>query len=564
MTAEDAVAITELGQATISPDGALVVYVRSRPVLTPKESGRRGHIWLVAADGGEPFRLTNGPHGDGQPQWSPDGERIAFVSRRGDDVAQVWVIRADGGEAWRVTQSKKSVSNPRWSPDSSRLAYTACAKATKDERRRKDTKADQVVVGVDDFVQARLWVVDAPAGPADPPVDFEQPNGADDGAPVEPLTPADFHVSEPEWSPDGSRIAFVASPTLKADDTMFASVVRVLDVEDGSSRELTPFEGGESCPRWSPDGHEIAFLYSSEGYGQLDLYVLGADGGTPLCLTGSLDRTIDNPRWLGDGAEILFEARVGVERHLYAVPRVGGEPRAVTAGRSALGGTTVTSSGETFATVASAPDTPPTVSLGAVATGRTRVAVASNPQLADTPFGVMRIVHWSSADGMDMEGLLILPVDHEAGSPCATIVTPHGGPHNVFDVSFRAEWQYFAAEGFAIFSPNFRGSDGYGRAFARANFADWGGGDYQDVMTGVDMLVDEGLADPDRLVVGGWSYGGYMTAWVISQTDRFKAAMCGCGVTNAFSMYGTTDIPRFMEMYFGDDSPAGRRELYME
>ena len=192
------------------------------------------------------------------------------------------------------------------------------------------------------------------------------------------------------------------------------------------------------------------------------------------------------------------------------------------------------------------------------------MAVASNPQVADTPFGETRIVHWSSADGMDIEGLLVLPVGHEAGSPCPTIVEPHGGPHGAWDVSFRFERQYFAAEGFAIFSPNFRGSDGYGRAFARANFADWGGGDYQDVMTGVDMLVDEGLVDPDRLVVGGWSYGGYMTAWVISQTDRFKAAMCGCGVTNAFSMYGTTDIPRFMEMCFGDDSPAGRRELYMD
>lgn len=565
MTAEGAVAITELSQAAISPDGGWVAYVRNRPVLTSEESARRGHIWVVATDGSGPFRLTNGPRGDDQPQWSPDGTRVAFVSRRGDSVAQVWVIRVGGGEAWQLTRSATPASNPRWSPDGGRLAYTAKAAATDDEKRRDDAKADHVVVGVDDYEQARLWILDVPVDELDAPVAFEIADGNEKDAAVAPLTPPDFHVAEPEWSPDGSRIAFVASPTPKADDAMFASVVRVLEVEDESSRELTEFPGGESCPRWSPDGHEIAFLHSPEGYGQRDLYVTGADGGGPLCLTRSLDRTIDNPRWLGDGAEILFEARVGVERHLYAVSRVGGEPRPITTGRSALASVTVSASGETFAALTSTPDAPPTLGVGETETGGTRVAVASNPHLDGVRFGETRVVRWTSADGLDVEGLLVLPPGFDGAAPCPTIVEPHGGPHGgARDASFRPEWQYFAAEGFAVFSPNFRGSDGYGRAFARANFADWGGGDYSDIMTGVDALVDEGVTDPDRLVVGGWSYGGYMTAWMLSRTNRFKAAMCGCGITNAFSMYGTTDIPRFMAMYFGDDSPAGRPDLYRD
>ncbi|MAF09218.1 hypothetical protein CMK11_02105 [Candidatus Poribacteria bacterium] len=565
MTAEDAVAITELSQVTISPDGARVAYVRSRPMLTEDESTRRGHIWIVPTDGGDAFRLTNGPRGDGQPQWSPDGARIAFISRRHDDVAQAWIIRADGGEAWRLTHSKTPVSNPRWSPDGHRIAYTAPEEVDDDEKRRKAAKDDPIIVDEDDSRAERLWVLDVGAEAPDAPVVFDPPEDGERRPMATMLTGDEHHVAEPEWSPDGSRIAFVASPTPRADDTMFASVIRVLDVAEASSRELTSLGGGETCPRWSPDGHEIAFLHSPEGYGQNDLYVAGVESGAPLRLASALDRTIDSPCWLGAGSEVLFEARVGVERPLYVAPRVGGEARCITTAGAVHTGTTVSADGEAFATLTSRSGAPPCVSVGRVADGVTRVAVVSNPQLDETPFGETRAINWTSPDGLDIEGILLLPPDYDGAKPCPMIVEPHGGPHGgARDVSFRAEWQYFAADGFAIFSPNFRGSDGYGRDFGRANFADWGGGDYRDTMSGVDMLVEEGIADPDRLVVGGWSYGGYMTAWIISQTDRFRAAMCGCGISNAFSMYGTTDIPRFMAMYFGDGSPAEHAALYRE
>ena len=494
MTAEDAVAITELSQATISPDGARVAYVRSRPLLTDDQSTRRGHIWIVPTDGGDAFRLTNGPRGDGQPQWSPDGARIAFVSRRDDGVAQVWIIRVDGGEAWQATHSATPVSNPRWSPDGCRVAYTASAESDDDEKRSKTAKDDPIIVGEDDSTPERLWVVDVGSEAPDAPVAFDPPKDGDTHPTATMLTGNGHHVTEPEWSPDGSRIAFVASPTPKADDTMFASVIHVLDVADASSRELTSLGGGETCPRWSPDGHEIAFLHSPEGYGQKDLYVAGIAGGAPLCLSSTLDRTTDNPRWLAVGSEILFEARVGVERPLYVAPRVGGEARRITTASAAHTGTTVSADGETFATLTSGSDAPPCVRVGRVADGVTRVAVVSNPQLDETRFGETRAINWTSADGLDIEGILVLPPDYDGAKPCPMIVEPHGGPHGgTRDLTFRAEWQYFAAAGFAIFSPNFRGSDGYGRAFGRANFADWGGGDYRDTMSGVDMLVEEGI-----------------------------------------------------------------------
>ena len=232
-------------------------------------------------------------------------------------------------------------------------------------------------------------------------------------------------------------------------------------------------------------------------------------------------------------------------------------------GPSVLHSTVAAASVQTFAALTSAPHSPPAVVVGTVAAGLRAPLVHSNPQFSGLSYGETRVIHWASSDGMAVEGILVLPPGRDRG-PCPLIVDPHGGPHGGRDLAFRAECQYFAAEGFAVFSPNFRGSDAYGGDFARANYGDWGGGDYDDIMSGVDLLIEEGAADPGRLVVAGWSYGGYMTAWVISQTDRFRAAMCGCGISNAFSMYGTTDIPRFMEMYFADGSPATQPRLYRE
>jgi dipeptidyl aminopeptidase/acylaminoacyl peptidase len=577
MTAEDTVAITEFSQLAISPDGQRVAYVRSRPVLTNSESTRRGHIWVVSTSGGDPFRLTNGPRGDSQPQWSPDGTRVAFVSRRGDDVAQVWAIRADGGEAWQVTRSKTAAASPRWAPDGQRIAYTAPAEATEDEERRDRTRDDPIVVGSEDSTPDRLWTADIALDAPDPPTAFDTSDdtsddtstdsaaATSDGTPSAPTasrhTSAAFHVSDPRWAPDGSQIAFVASPTPRADDTMFASTIRVLDLDQGSVKDLTTHGRGESCPRWSPDGATVCYLHSPEGYGQKHLYVVAADGGASRCLTASLDRTVENPMWVTDGEQILCEAHVGVERHLLLTPAAGGDPRQVTSWPSVMHSTVAASETGTFATLTSASNSPVAVAVGNIATGAGDSLTHSNPQLSAMSYGETRVLHWTSSDGTPIEGLLVLPAA-ASGSPFPLIVDPHGGPHGGRDLGFRAECQYFAAEGFATFSPNFRGSDACGGDFARAYFGDWGGGDYKDIMLGVDMLVAQGVADPDRLVVAGWSYGGYMTAWAISQTDRFRAAMCGCGISNAFSMYGTTDIPRFREMYFDDESPAQRSELY--
>ena len=567
---EDIVAMKELGASTLSPDGRWAAFVRSVVVLEEEKSQRRSHIWLVSMDLRKPFQLTNGPNGDGDPQWSPDSMRIAFISKRGGDRNQVWVVPVGGGEARQLTYSKNGAATPRWSSDGRQMAFLRQEQDSEAEEKRKKAKNDPVVVDRDDFKQTHLWVIDVATMDEEPQPLFtlreeKRDNGderEDERDRSERLTEGNFHVSDPQWSPAGRQIAFVSAPTPKADHEMFSSTVQILDVRTKAIRKLTRHRDGERSPRWSPDGTPLAFLHCPEGYGGKDLHVVSAEGGTSANLTSDFDRNVDAPIWSPDGGTIYFRAMDRVRRHLYAVPREGGTIRQITRGDVVDGTMSLAQDGDTFVCHRATPDRSGDLWMGSIRMGELRQLTVMNPQIQEFALGEMRVVGWESRDGLEIEGLLCLPVGYEEGGRYPLIVDLHGGPHGgARDLEFKPVWQYFSGEGFALFAPNFRGSDGYGRDFARANYADWGGGDYQDVITGVDHLVEQGIVDPDRMVVGGWSYGGYMTSWVITQTDRFKAAMNGCGVTSLVSMYGQTDIPTFMRLYFRD-APPRELELY--
>jgi dipeptidyl aminopeptidase/acylaminoacyl peptidase len=196
------------------------------------------------------------------------------------------------------------------------------------------------------------------------------------------------------------------------------------------------------------------------------------------------------------------------------------------------------------------------------AAGSLRQITKLNPQIADFALGETRVVRWQSIDGLEIEGLLCLPVGYEEGKNYPLILVPHGGPHGGVVLRFNPSSHYFSGEGFAVFQPNFRGSDGYGRDFAKGNYLNWGIGDYQDIMTGIDHLIDQGIADPDRMVVSGWSYGGYMTAWIVTQTDRFKAACNGAGLSNLVSMYAQNDIPGYIRIFFKSSPPYQQLDMY--
>ena len=571
---QDTISMKGLGQATISPDGKWAVFVRSVPVLEAEKSEHRSHIWLVSTDGGEPFQLTNGPSGDSGPQWSPDGGSIAFTSKRGEDKSQIWIISIGGGEAKQLTQTKNGASTPRWSPDGKRIAFLMQEKDSEATEKQKKAKDDPVTIDKDDFKQTHLWVIDTETMDDEPELlftldaesDEEGENARDERDKSRRLTEGDFHASDPRWSPDGKQIAFVSAPSPKANDAMFNSTIQVFDVltrdsDVGQIRKLTDFNGGEDSARWSPNGKQIAFLHSPEGYGQKDLYTISAEGGTPTNLVADFDRNTDTPIWSLDGTTVYFTAMDGVRWHFYSVPKDGGEVHQITEGDYVVGGISIADDSDTFLCNRNGPNTPDDLWVGSIRTGELSQLTTLNPQIADFALGEVQVIRWQSSDGLEIEGLLCLPVGYEKGKRYPLIVEPHGGPRSTRDLGFKPEWQYFSGEGFAVFAPNFRGGDGYGRQFATANFCEWGVGDYQDIMTGIDSLIEKGVADPEGLVVGGWSYGGYMTSWMITQTDRFKAAFNGCGIINLVSMFGQTDIPGFMQLYFAGP-PSQQLELY--
>ena len=565
---EDIVGLKGLSGAVISPDGKWAAFVRTVPILEVEKSEHRGHIWLVSTDGGEPFQLTNGPSGDSNPQWSPDSTRLAFVSKRGGDGAQIWIIPIGGGEAKQLTHTKNGASNPRWSSDGKQIAFLRDEEDSAVEEQRKKAKDDRVVMGIDDFTQQHLWVIEVETMNDEPEPLFSLPReGTDADVNVDKsqrLTTGDFHVSEPCWSPDGKQIVFISTPSPKADDMMFNGTVHLVDLETKNLQKLTRHTGGESSPRWSPDGEQIAYLHSPAGYGQKDLHVISAEGGVSTNLTATqLDRNADLPVWSPDGENIYFIAMDRVRWQLYSVSKTLGEICQITHDDWVIGEISIADDGDTFLCTRSEPYAPADVWIGSIRTGEMKRLTKINPQLDNFALGEVRVIRWRSSDGLEIEGLLCLPVGHEVGKSYPLIVEPHGGPRSSRDLGFKPTWHYFSGEGFAYFAPNFRGGDGYGNDFATANYNDWGGGDYQDIMTGIDFLIEEGIADPDRLIVGGSSYGGYMTTWIITHTDRFKAACNVCGVINLASFYAQTDIPSFMSLYFAGP-PSQGLELYRE
>lgn len=550
MTPRDIIHLKQVADPQISPDGRLVVF--SVREIDEKENLYQSDLWLVGAQSGEPLRLTYHPKDDRAPAWSPDGSLIAFLSER-EEKAQVFVMSARGGEPWRLTEAKAGVSAFAWAPDgTAAIAYLAPDAPSEEEEKKQKAKDDERLIDKD-FKVVHLWKVTLA-----------------DKKPVR-LSEGSFSLSDPQWSPDGREIAVVRYPTPKADDQRLSDIL-IVPAGGGAPRLLYANDGPDSAPRWSPDGKQIAFL-SRDGKlplpGTSSLYVIPAEGGSPKRITDA-DLNPGSPRWSPDGRAIWFTLGQGVRGVIASASAAGGRTTVQVEGAFVASSPSIASRAGTLAYLRQDPRSPNDVWVEpaggaerAPAGQRTRM----NPQLAEILLGQAKTWRWKSADGREIEGVLYLPPDYAAGKRVPLIVQAHGGPSGVYTLSFPGSWgsyaHCYAGRGWAILQPNFRGSSNYGEAFLRLNVRDWGRGDFQDIMSGVDDLVARGIADPDRMAFHGWSYGGYLTAWTITQTTRFKAAACGAGLTNMFSMYSTNDLQRTLEDYFGgqpwDDNEAYHR-----
>lgn len=565
VTIDDVMALKAVGSAEISPDGTRVLYTVSQwePGAEPGRMERRTHVWMVPASGGTSRQITYGRRGDESPRWSPDGRYISFVSARGsgdEAKAQIHIMRADGGEGWKLTDAKDGVRQYEWSPDSTHIAYLT-TEPRSDDRAAEIEKRDDEEVYEDDFRLARIWTIDVASKEA------------------AQLTDGDMHVlGAPSWAPDSARLAFAAKPTTMLRD--YRSDVYIADVASRAIEKITANAGSDQQPVWSPSGETIAYtseLFSGEAIG--DSTIPSHIGLTHLMLydvastqakdvsDAAFDVEMGALQWAPDSRRILFSSGRRAWREAFAYDVATGRYSVLTEHRTLQLGSQ-SKDGSVIAVVMDSPTEPAEVHVTDARFSAFTRLTTTNPQTADFALGETEVITWKSKDGLEVEGVLLKPVGFEPGTRYPTLVVAHGGPSGAFVNNYRVGGleggQVWAGKGWAVFYPNPRGSSNYGERFLRANINDWGGGDYQDIMTGVDALIERGIADPDRLAHIGWSYGGYMTAWVITQTDRFKAAMVGAGLTNMWSMYGTNDIPNVLVSYFGGITGTETLPLYLE
>jgi dipeptidyl aminopeptidase/acylaminoacyl peptidase len=559
---DDVFALKDVSDPRLSPDGRQVAYALA--TLDAKEDESDKDLYLVSTDGGEPLRLTSGKKEESSPRFSPSGEWIAFLSDREGKRKQVYLLSRRGGEAVKLTDFKSDVSDLAWSPDSKRLALVVSdvdPEAEEDdeeqasEEERKKTRKPIVLrrlqfkrdgEGYLREVRKHVHVLDV-----------------EKKTPVQ-VTSGPFDDSEPAWSPDGQSIAFVSNRSLPDPDrTQDADVYLVAAREGQIPRRLETGPGTEASPVFSPDGRWVAYVAGGDPkdlwYGASHLALAPVAGGRPRPLTAELDRNVTSPRFTPDGRSVLFLLEDRGNRHLARVGVEGGSVERVVGGERDVTAFDVAPGGEIVVLESSAHQPP---EISAVAGGGLRRLTHANDAFLKTiTLGRVERFRATGRDGTEVDGFLTLPPGHTPGRKVPAILRIHGGPADQYSTAFELQWQVLAGHGYAVVAANPRGSTGRGTAYSRAIWADWGNKDYEDVMAAVDHAVAAGVADPDRLGVGGWSYGGILTDYVITKTGRFKAAVSGAGIANYLAGYGTDHYQYEYEVELG--LPWKTRDLWL-
>lgn len=543
--------VRSISEAVISPDGRRVAWVES---LSGKNGAPSGKSAIYVADwksGGAPQRVTAAGGGaaaaEGSVAWSPDSKQIAFLSDAAHSGQLQLYVTAPGGGARQLTHVKGDLSNPVWSPDGKSIAFLFIENAPRAAGPLAAEAPDEGVVGAKIYEQ-RLAIADLAAGG------------------VRQVTPADMYVYEYDWSPDGQKIVATAAHG-NGDDNWYVAQIYIFDALQATTpQSIYKSDMQIGTPKWSPDGKSIAFiagLMSDEGSVGGDIYTLPADsssGGGARDVTPDIKASPSSLEWSADSRAILFAEIIDGQSGVASVNLDSGEVSSLYTGAERLGsngfgvGISLSRDGKIAAAVRQSFSQPPEVWAGPIGNWKqiTHVNSALRPA-----WGKAETLHWQSdmGAGQKIQGWLVYPQNYDPSKKYPLVVEVHGGPASANMPSWPSRRSYAAAlpaAGYFLLLPNPRGSYGSGETFTRANVKDFGGGDFRDIMAGVDAALASLPIDPHRLGITGWSYGGYMSMWAVTQTHRFNAAVIGAGLADWLSYYGENQIDKWMTFYFGD------------
>jgi dipeptidyl aminopeptidase/acylaminoacyl peptidase len=523
LTPEQTLDRRSIGDLEFSPDGSRLVLTVTDP---PKGSSRARALWLLDVASGQWRQLTFSGKSDGSPRWSPDGTSIAFTSDR-DGAPQLYRLPLGGGEAEKLTDRKEAVVAFRWSPDGRRIALLMTEPKPDAEQKREKDKDDSRVVDKDDR-HARIWILDVETNA------------------LKQLTSGRWQIRQIEWLPGANRLVAIATSRPELDQ--WTDHLYTINVDDGDFNEIAAPRGPLGGLAVSPDGKTLAYIGARvDGPDAHDLYLQSIAGGSPQNVTAAtIDRPVAQARWIDNQSLAANVARgfksvitlIGRDGKAAALDGVDVNPSAFArapSGTFAFAGETATRAPELWVKAPNAP---------------ARAVTTFNEKWASVSLVAPELIKYKSAEGVEIEAALLVPTD-VARQRLPLVVLVHGGPTGRWSDSFEAWGQLLVSRGYAVLYPNVRGSTGYGHSFVESNRADWGGGDFKDVMAGVDAMIARGIADPGRLGIGGWSYGGYMAAWAVTQTTRFKAAVSGAPVIDLASEFGTENGSAYDEWFHG-------------
>ncbi|MFD2933311.1 S9 family peptidase [Spirosoma flavum] len=551
-TIDQSISMKSVSNPQLSPDGKWVAYTVTK--TNWDDNAYDTDIWLANTTTSDRFQLTNSKKSNNSPAWSPDGKWLAFLSTR-DEKSQLYVISPSGGEARPLTKFETGVTAFKWSPTGKQIIFSATVPDAKTDKDRKEKYSDYEVVR-DDYKMVHLYLLDSLAN--------EKPSQG------KALTKGiGFSVGSFVVSPDGKKIAFDASknPDLINSHT---SDLYVLTLGDTMTRKIVSLKGPDQNPVWSPDGKQIAFTTANENefyfYTNRLIATVPATGGTPKIITNTFDENANLLEWTPDG--ILFSGYQKTTAHLFKIdPATQKTDRLTKPDNLIATQFSFSKDGRQMAFLGALPNQYAEIQTSAVAVFSPKMLTDMGAQLASFKIATREVISWKSIDGNVIEGILIKPANYDPAHKYPLLVVIHGGPTGIDLPSVTADRNYpveqFTAKGALVLRPNYRGSAGYGGKFRALNVKNLGLGDYDDVISGVDYLIGKGLVDKDKVGAMGWSQGGYISAFITTYSDRFKATSVGAGISNWATYYQNTDITPFTRQYL-QGTPWDNADIYQK